>query len=130
MLADIVEQTNTQNAAGQMSRAWDYDNPVATVRCSARGILGGGIRVVGSTERWNTTYEDVEWVKLRTATQYSDRNRVSNIRDADGTLVWKKIDKSGNETASVFDVMGSTPVIDPFGAVKEYELLLKMVQDE
>lgn len=131
MLADVIHQTNFQNAAGQISRNWDYENPAKTVKNYTRSILGGGIRVVGSTERFDTDYEDVEYAKMRVPYPISKRARISNIRDEiSGNLIWKRVDQDGNEYPIIFDVLGVAPVIDPFGEIVEYEVLIKGVQDE
>jgi hypothetical protein len=131
MLADVIEQTRTQNAAGQITREWDYDNPSEVISNYTRSILGGGIRVVGSTEDWDDEYMDINWAKLRTSTLVSKRHRITNIRDAiTGETLWKQIDNDGNESAIIFDVQGIQPVIDGFGSVVEYDVLLRGVQDD
>lgn len=122
MVAAVFEETVTQNKAGQPVREYVEDREI---RCLARGILGQGIRVVGSAERfYDEDYEDVEVVKLRT----TDRNmhkglRVGNIRNGpQGEVLWK--DKDG---PIMFNVEGVTPVFDPFNTVIEYDLLLRGV---
>lgn len=62
-LADVLKETTERNRSGQYVRSWT--EKVGEIKGSARGILGGGIRVVGSTETWGEDYEDVEWVKMR-----------------------------------------------------------------
>ena len=131
MKADVLDVSTAQDDFGTIERTWSVDR---TINCDARGIIGGGIRVVGSTEEFKRDYEDTEWVKMKVApsevesgTMITKRFRISNIRRSDdGVVVWK--DDAGNPV--VFDVMGVTPYIDPFGNVTEYELLLKGVTDD
>lgn len=125
MKADILDVTRTQDDFGNITRAWALDR---TIDCDARGIIGGGIRVVGSTETFATDYEDVEWVKMKVSTYEIETNsltkrmRVTNIRRSDDdVVVWK--DDEGEPT--IFNIEGMTPFVDPFGNVSEYELLLK-----
>lgn len=133
MLAHFFGQTQTRNEAGQVTRVWDRDNPFI-VPNATRGILGGGIRVVGSTQTWDEDYEAVEWAKMKVSTtvirqnggtgNISRRFRVSHIRDErTNNILWVAEDGDPVE----FNIMGVTPVIDPFGQLTEYELLLKGV---
>lgn len=131
MLADLYPQISTRDRSGQVVRDWDYDNPIDTIRCSARGILGAGIRVVGSTQTFGVDYDDVEWVKMRVGETnlFSDEYlvksyRVGNIRNyrTEYTL-WRG--PEGNPL--VFNIFGISPVFDPFDRVVEYDVLLKGV---
>lgn len=132
MLADVYQQVNVRKESGQVIRDWDYDDPLV-VRNLTVGILGGGIRVVGSTETWGEDYEPVEWAKMYISDQRLDddeegevflsrRFRVSNIRDErSGKKLWVGDD---NENI-MFNIMGIQPIMDPFGHPVEYEILLK-----
>lgn len=132
MIADLAPQTQIRNEAGQVTRTWDFENAY-TVKNITVGILGGGIRVVGSTEIWGEDYEDVEWAKMYINSQVIDddedgevfitrRFRVYNIRDRkSGRTLWIGDDGLPIE----FNIMGITPIMNPFGTPVEYELLLK-----
>lgn len=128
MKADVYEQTGTQNQSGQVLRDWNYG---FTVSCIARAVLGGGIRVVGSTERWTDDYEPVDWMRMRTGVRLNKRQRIKNIRSfnprsGEASLMW--LDEHGNDI--MFDVQGVNPINDPFGTVIEYEVLAKRVVHE
>lgn len=137
MLADFYRQTVRQTESGQIIREWDREDPYI-VQNLAEGILGGGIRVVGSTETWGKDYNPIEWAKMYIASQVVDddekgavtlnrRFRVSNIRDrVTGERLWVDDDRRNIE----FHVMGITPIQDPFGRNVEYEILLKGVIDD
>lgn len=130
MKATIMRQSSSRDPdTGQTTRTWAKDS--TEIDCQARSVLGGGIRVVGSTERFSgDNYEDVDWVKMQTSTQLSKRWRITDIRDASSSdFAWSDVDNDGNEAAMVFEVMGSAPVIGPFGDVIEYDNLLYKVQD-
>jgi hypothetical protein len=137
MLADFYRQEVKQTESGQIIRQWDREDPYI-VQNLTEGILGGGIRVVGSTETWGQDYTPIEWVKMYIANQIVDddergpvtlnrRFRVSNIRDrVTGERLWVDDDRRDIE----FHVMGITPIQDPFGRNVEYEILLKGVIDD
>lgn len=134
MLADVYGQTSGRNEAGQVLREWDDTNAVSVANMT-EGILGGGIRVVGSTETWSEDYEEVEWAKMYISNNkvkddngneviITKRFRVKNIRDGEtGKQLWVGDDGEPIE----FKVLGVTPIMDPFGAQVEFELLLKGV---
>lgn len=125
MFADAYDQTSSQNDLGQITRDWNYDNPVVEdFICLARGIQGGGIRVVGSTERWEPEFEDVEWLRMQTQAPLSKRYRIGNIRDRNGNIAW--FDEEGNSL--IFNIMGYESRFDPFSRRVENEVLLKRVQ--
>lgn len=130
MWADVYPEITERDRSGQVTRTWDYDNPIDTIKCSARGILGGGIRVVGSTQRWDEDFEDIEWVKLRTDSTHLfldeeilKSHQIGNIRHRDGDVLWK--DAQG--AALVFNISGITPVLDAFDRISEVDILLKGV---
>lgn len=117
MLMDVMKQENYQSESGEIQRRWLVKD--ADVNCIARGISGGGIRVVGSTERWSETQDDVEYVKIQTNYNLSKRDRITNIRTGTGAVAWED-----EGIPIIFDVVGSTPVIGPFGQLVEYDVLV------
>lgn len=141
MYVDFYEQTSDRDRSGQVVRDWDRENPYV-VRGSARGILGAGIRVVGSTQQWGEDYEDIEWVKFRCASTFLGWNgdeisdneqhivksfRAGNIRRIrkarEPELLWR--DKAGGPLE--FNIYGVSPVLDPFDRLTEIDILLKGV---
>lgn len=149
MLMDIVKVSSSPEVtgggwtfvqdpeSGAVQRTWVTDNAtenaqtgvIKDVPCLARGVLGTGIKGVGSTESFESVYTNVDWVKVRVSpdTNITKRDRVTRIRDAEGNVVWKENEVDG-EPATVFNVMGITPVPGPFGAVMEYSVLLKRAE--
>lgn len=130
MTADVYEQTIETKKSGQEMRVWNYQTPVIIgMSCMVRGIMGGGIRVAGSTERFAANYEDVEYANLACAQRLSKRYRVGNIRDAGGNLLWP--DDDDDVRGTVFNVLGATPVVEPLSEeVVEYASLLKAAEAE
>lgn len=109
------------------TRKWTFD-------CIARGVVDGGIRVAGTTERWSTrgTIDTVDYVSLKFPPNVllTRRDRVTNIRDSrSGKLLWVEEEMGAKPT--VFEVNGVTPVIDPFGKhVQNFALLARAeIQD-
>ena len=124
--------------SGDIIRVWQpqhqsTDNPstptdesLTSFDCEARGIVDGGIRVSGSTERFGFLYEDVDYVKITfpADVELSKRDRVTNIRDSQGNVIWKERHIPGNPP-TIYEVTGVTPIVDPFGIHIESFALLK-----
>lgn len=129
---------------GQIIKVWqpfpdlpstpDVDESIAYARvpCVARGIVDGGIRVAGTTERFSDTYENIDFVKMwvPAGVKVSKRDRVTNLRDPRGNIVWRDeeySDPNDIARASVFNVNGVTPLFDAFNRHVESFVLLENV---
>lgn len=129
---------------GEIVRVWKpYDDIPDTpgdesvtfgnIRCIARGIVDGGIRVAGTTEWFgNQNYENIDFVKMWVPpnVSISKRDRVTNIRDATGHIRWvyEEFDDPNDLTppkASVFNVNGVTPLFDAWNRMTEQFVLLE-----
>lgn len=111
------------------------DPTFRTIDCLARGIVDGGIRVAGNTERFGDTYENMEYVKLWTPAKVriTKRDRVTNIRTPDGHIRWtdEEFDDPLDLTppkATVFNVNGVTPLFDAFNKHVENFCLLERAE--
>lgn len=146
MLADFYPPISVQSESGQITRSWDREN-FFTVPNLTESILIKGTRGDAITEKWSTDYEPFTHAKMFLATNefnsslfgYSGmitdefnpeiitrRFRVGNVRDrATGKILWK----NDRKTATEFNVLGITPINDPFGRIVEYEILIKEVVD-
>lgn len=96
------------------------------IECSARAIMEGGIRVTATTERYSTRgtmatedYINFEFGPNEVVTR---RDRITDIRDSKGNLVW--IEEESTSLPTVFEVAGVSPVTDPWGIhIKNFALL-------
>lgn len=109
----------------------DESFSVGEIRCMARGIVDGGIRVAGTTERFSDTYENIDFVKLWVPadTIISKRDRVTNIADATGHIRWLDEEYTDPRTAeaphaTVFNVAGVAPLFNAFNVMIEQFVLL------
>lgn len=124
---------------GEVMNNWvpgSLDNPstpnvdptsVRTIDCLARGIVDGGIRVAGSTERFGDTYENIEYVKLWVPARIklTKRDRITNIRaKRGGEVIWTNEDGS----PLVFNVNGVSPLFDAFNRPVESFVLLERAE--
>lgn len=103
---------------------------LVTFPCMARGIIDGGIRVAGTTERFGEDYENIDFVRLKVPAwvTITKRDRITNIREtAGGKVLWKNEESDGR--ATVFNVNGVTPVLDGFNRHIENFILLERTNE-
>lgn len=113
--------------SGEIIRVWQK-NPekdptpdpdakaLESFKCIARGIVDGGIRVAGTTERFGEMYSNIDYIKITfpAHVKISKRDRITNVRDAAGNIIWREEEVKGSPP-TVFNVNGVTPILDPFG---------------
>ncbi|QDF17228.1 hypothetical protein SEA_BIRCHLYN_52 [Streptomyces phage Birchlyn] len=122
--------------SGAIERVWVPDEDSGTpgdqtlvIKCMVRGVTNGGIRAAGTTQRFSEIYENVDWaiIQFPASVVLSKYDRVTNISNSKGQLIWRE-EEINQAPATVFQVMGSTPVIDPFGNHIENTALLQRAQ--
>ena len=122
---------------GEITRVWTVDtdqttpgDQVVEIPCIVRGIVDGGIRVAGTTERYTPSgiYENIDYAKMSFPKGYvvTKRDRITNIKNAQGEIIWKE--EEFDSSATVFEVMGVTPILDPFGTHIENMALLQRAE--
>lgn len=97
-----------------------------TFKCMARGIISTGLRMSGTTETFGASYESEDYVRLwfPSTVTISKRDQITNIRDSAGNVIWKEEEVPGSPP-TVFNVLGVTPLPNPFGKVLEYQAMLE-----
>lgn len=128
MEADIYVQQDEQDLdTGAIKRAWNYSR---TVACSAKGIISNsGTGRSGDKQNFSNRYLNEQTIEIRTNLQINYREKISNIRDLQGNVIWKELNYP-TETPTVFEVISSTPLTDPFGNVLAYNSLAKRSENQ
>jgi hypothetical protein len=129
MTADILVQQNTQSTtSGVISREWIYEE---TIRCNISPIKSSGSSERGDGKRFNVgknnEYEEKLELKMKCLSPISKRWRISGIKSSNGQQVYTEIDRYDNPD-TIFEVVGSHAVLDPFGKVSHYEITLQRVR--
>lgn len=124
---------------GEIERVWvpedeDTETPGVQERkipCSVRGIISSGVTDIGTTERYTAAgiYDNIDYARMKfpAGIILSKRDRVTNVVNSDGVLIWQE-EEMGIGVPTVFDVLGVTPVTDPFGGYVENSALLKRAE--
>lgn len=113
---DVYRQSAVQDPeTGSVNRVWQLNR---TISCSAKGHINNSSTSQSSNSRqkFSQNYVNVNEIQLRTEEQLTYRDKITNIRSRDGRVIWFEINMPNN-TPTVFDVVGSTPMLDPFGNI-------------
>jgi hypothetical protein len=128
MKLDVFHQEEVQDPdTGAIKRYWSY---YKTLPCHAKGVVGNSTTSrSGDNQIFNNRYTNEQTVVVRTIERLTIREKITNIKSADGTLIWVELDYPEN-TSTVYEVMGSTPLTDPFGNVIAYNSTLKRSENQ
>ena len=128
MQLDVYRQTEIQDAdTGAIKREWNYHR---TLDCHAKGVISNSATTRSSDKQvFSNKYMNDQIIQVRTSEKLTMREKVTNIRDAKGNVVWAE-SNFPTETATVFEVIGTTPVTDPFGTVIAYNSSMKRSENQ
>jgi hypothetical protein len=122
MKLDIYRvQTRQDVNSGEIRRQWLYTE---TVPCLAKSIISSGVRSPSNDRTVDTQYRVEEIIKVMTLSKLPRNAKISNIRDLNNKVLWEEAEISGNPS-TIFDIVGSTPIIDGFGQILEFETTIQ-----
>lgn len=128
MLLDVYKQFDRQDPnTGAIKKEWQFDR---TVPCSAKGnISRSSSGRTGDTQVLSNKYVNEQTLQIRTLEKLTLREKLTNIRDSEGTVVWEELNFPTN-TPTVFELMGITPMIDPLGGILGYNSTVKRSENQ
>ena len=128
MYVDIYVQSDTQDRdTGIIKKEWLF---IKTVPCSAKGVISNSISTRSSDRQViDTRYQNEQFIQVRTSEKLNMRNKLTNIRTKRGTVIWSEINYP-TETPTVFEIVGITPVTDPFGEIIAYNTMAKRSENQ
>jgi hypothetical protein len=128
MKMDVYNQTDIQDEnTGAIKKEWTF---ARTVDCHAKGVISNSVTSRnGDRQSFNNKYVNDQVIQVRTVGRIILREKVTNIRDSDNNVIWAELDYP-NETPTVFEVIGSTPVTDPFGRVLAYNTTMRRSENQ
>jgi hypothetical protein len=128
MKLDIYLQLDTQDEnTGFIKKEWIFTR---SLPCHAKGIISNsGTGQGGDRQTFNNKYSNEQMVEIRTPEAITYRQKITNIRDMAGNVVWKEINYPNN-TPTVFEIISSTPITDPFGNVLAYNSIAKRSENQ
>ena len=128
MNLDVYRQSEVQDPdTGALLREWNY---YKTVPCHAKGVISNSATTRSSDKQvFSNKYQNDQIIQVRTSERLTVREKVTNIRDAQNNVIWSEINFP-NETPTVFEVVGTTPITDPFGRVIGYNSSMKRSENQ
>lgn len=128
MKLDTYKQFDIQDEnTGAIKKEWHFNR---TVPCHAKGVISNSATTRTSDKQlFNNKYVNDQIIQVRTTEKLTIREKVTNIRDAHDNIIWTELDYP-TETPTVFEVLGTTPLTDPFGTVLAYNSSLKRSENQ
>ena len=128
MRMDVYRQTDQQDPdTGAIKKAWIYQR---TVDCHAKGVISNSATTRSSDKQvFDNRYTNDQQIQVRTSDRVTTREKITNIRDQYDVPIWTEINFP-SDTPTVFEVMGTTPVTDPFGRVIAYNSSMKRSENQ
>jgi len=128
MKLDVYKQFDAQDTeTGSIVKEWVY---YKTLDCHAKGIVSNSATTRSSdTQIFSNKYVNDQVVQIRTSEKLTLREKITNIRDAQGNCIWTELNFP-TDTPTVFEVVGTTPLTDPFGRVLGYNSTTKRSENQ
>lgn len=128
MKLDVYRQSEIQDPdTGAMKREWNY---IRTVDCHAKGVISNSATTRSSDKQiFSNKYTNDQIIQVRTYERLTSREKITNIRDSNNNVIWSEINFP-NETPTVFEIIGVTPITDPFGNVLGYNSSMKRSENQ
>lgn len=128
MSLDVYRQFDQQDAdTGALVKEWSYHR---TVACHAKGIISNSASARSTDKQIiSNKYVNDQTIQVRTSERLTLREKITNIRDSDGNPIWVELNYP-SDTPTVFEVMGTTPITDPFGRVIGYNSTIKRSENQ
>ena len=128
MKLDVYRQIDSQNSdTGAIVKEWQF---YKTVDCHAKGVISNSAATRSSDKQiFSNKYVNDQIIQVRTYDRLTSREKVTNIRDMQNNYIWVELNFP-TETPTVFEVVGTTPITDPFGRVIGYNSSMKRSENQ
>lgn len=128
MLIDVYRQYESQDeSTGALKKEWQFNR---TVPCSAKGVVSNSTSSrSGDKQSFSNKYINEQILQLRTTSKIIFSEKITNVRHLDGTIIWEEINFPTN-TPTVFEVVGVTPMTEPFGGLVGYNTTVKRSENQ
>lgn len=128
MRMDVYRQTDQQDPdTGAIKKAWIYQR---TVDCHAKGVISNSATTRSSDKQvFDNRYTNDQQIQVRTSDRVTTREKITNIRDQYDVPIWTEINFP-SDTPTVFEVVGVTPITDPFGRIIGYNSSMRRSENQ
>lgn len=133
MKADVYKKVGTLQNSGQIKYSWVIDPSIGasgTIECIITPFKSNSFSRQGIGQVFAESYQSFDYLKMTSKYNIPASAQITNIRNiATNELIYKEMDLAGNPK-TWYNTSGSSPVIDPFGAIKEYDTLLARAESQ
>ena len=128
MKLDVYRQSDAQDEnTGAIKKEWNF---YKTVDCHAKGVISNSATTrSGDNQIFSNKYTNEQMIQVRTIDKLTLREKISNIRNSENVVIWTELDYP-TDTPTVFELIGTTPITDPFGKVIGYNSTLKRSENQ
>ena len=128
MKVDVYMQEDYQDSnTGAIKKSWIYQK---TIPCFAKGIISNSASArSGDNQSISTKYQNTQTIEVRTQTPITYRQKITNIKDSSNNVIWFELNYP-NDTPTVFEIVSSTPITDPFGTLMAYNSIAKRSENQ
>ena len=128
MKVDVYMQEDYQDLnTGAIKKSWIYQK---TIPCFAKGIISNSASArSGNNRSISVKYENTQTIEIRTQTPITYRQKITNIKDSSNNVIWYELNYP-NDTPTVFEIVSSTPITDPFGTLMAYNSIAKRSENQ
>jgi hypothetical protein len=128
--ADLYTKKRTVNPnTGQSVYTWQLWK---TIRCAISPFVSTSFKTQPTNESFREEYDKITYLKLKTpANMNVGRNaQVTNIRNANTQeVLYREVEIAGSP-ATIFNTQGSSPQLNPFGEIIQYDTLIIRASDQ
>ena len=128
MLVDIYKKSRVVDPnTGQIKYSWSFDK---AIEAQISPFVSTSFKTQPTSESFREEYDKTVYLKLKTTVNIGRSVRVTNIRNADtGQVIYVEVELAGSP-ATNFNAEGSSPLLDPFGKIIQYDTLLVRASDQ
>jgi hypothetical protein len=128
MKVDVYLQEDYQDQnTGAIKKSWIYEK---TIPCFAKGMISNSSTTrSGDSQIISSKYSDKQTIEIRTQSRLTYRQKIANIRDSSNNVIWFELNYP-NDTPTVFEIVSSTPITDPFGTLMAYNSIAKRSENQ
>jgi hypothetical protein len=127
MKMDVYAQQDVQDPdTGAIKKTWLYTR---TVPCYAKGIISNSTSRTSDKQSMGNSYVNQQIIEIRTESKLNIREKITNVRDSKDVVIWSELNYP-TETPTVFELIGTTPITDPFGGVLGYNSSAKRSENQ
>lgn len=128
MTMDVYRQIDAQDPnTGAIKRQWIY---YKTLPCHAKGVISNSATTRSSDKQiFDNRYLNDQVVQIRTAERITSREKITNIKNSENKVIWTELNFP-TETPTVFEIIGVTPITDPFGRLLGYNSSVRRSENQ